>query len=163
MLYTRYHSPVGPLLLAGDDNGLQLIGFPEGKQQRCVQTDWHCDANAAPLRATAEQLGAYFAGELRHFDLPLMPLGTPFQQRVWDALQTIPYGQTWSYRQLAEAIGNPTASRAVGGANGANPLPIVIPCHRVIGSNGSLTGFGGGLPVKQRLLLLEAEHSADLL
>src|SRR5690606_32489233 len=101
------------------------------------------------------QLGAYFAGELQAFDLPLAPEGTPFQRTVWQALQSIPYGQTISYGELAQEIGRPTASRAVGAANGRNPLPIVIPCHRVIGGNGSLTGYGGGLRFKKALLSLE--------
>ena len=101
------------------------------------------------------QLDEYFAGTRREFDLPLAPDGTPFQLRVWQALQTIPYGGTWSYRELAAAVGNVQAVRAVGLANGRNPLPIVIPCHRVIGSDGSLTGYGGGLPTKRSLLALE--------
>ena len=101
------------------------------------------------------QLKAYFAGELENFDLPLSPQGTPFQQRVWGELQKIPYGDTISYGELARRIGNPKASRAVGLANGSNPISIVIPCHRVIGANGKLTGYGGGLPIKEKLLALE--------
>ena len=101
------------------------------------------------------QLRAYFAGELETFDLTLAPEGTPFQQRVWDELCKIAYGETISYGELAKRIGNPNASRAVGLANGSNPIPIVIPCHRVIGSNGKLTGYGGGLPIKGKLLALE--------
>lgn len=97
----------------------------------------------------------YFAGELRTFDLPLAPRGRPFQLRVWRTLQTIPYGQTMSYGELARVMGRPSAPRAVGAANGSNPIPIVVPCHRVIGSNGTLTGYGGGLAIKQRLLALE--------
>ncbi len=109
-----------------------------------------------PLLSEAErQLHAYFAGELRRFDLPLDMVGTEFQKRVWRELETIPYGETRSYRQIAEGIGAPRAVRAVGAANGSNPLPIVIPCHRVIGSGGKLVGYGGGLPLKRRLLELE--------
>ncbi len=108
------------------------------------------------LGQTARQLDSYFAGELRYFDLPLRPEGTPFQLRVWEELRRIPYGETRSYREVARAIGSPEAVRAVGAANGQNPIPIVVPCHRVIGANGKLTGFGGGLDVKRLLLDLEA-------
>jgi O-6-methylguanine DNA methyltransferase len=107
------------------------------------------------LKAAAAQLEEYFQGKRKTFDLPLTPRGTAFQQRVWQTLCQIPFGATWSYGQLARAVGNPAASRAVGLANGKNPLPIVIPCHRVIGANGRLTGFGGGLPTKAALLALE--------
>jgi methylated-DNA-[protein]-cysteine S-methyltransferase len=110
----------------------------------------------APFREVIAQLEAYFAGELRRFDLPLAPEGTPFQREVWSALTAIPYGETVSYGELARRLGRPAASRAVGAANGQNPIPIVIPCHRVIGADGSLTGFGGGLAIKRRLLDLEA-------
>ena len=111
--------------------------------------------DAEPLRETIRQLRAYFAGELETFDLALAPQGTPFQLAVWNRLCEIPYGETISYGELARRIGNPNASRAVGLANGSNPIPIVIPCHRVIGSNGKLTGYGGGLPIKEKLLALE--------
>ena len=107
------------------------------------------------LREAERQLRAYFAGELRQFDLPLEPAGTPFQQRVWTELLRIPYGETRSYMEVARSIGAPAAVRAVGAANGANPLPIVVPCHRVIGAGGKLVGYGGGLPLKRRLLALE--------
>lgn len=108
------------------------------------------------LSDAVHQLDAYFAGDLRHFELPLRPDGTPFQLRVWEELRRIPYGETRSYRDVARSIGSPEAVRAVGAANGRNPIPIVVPCHRVIGANGKLTGFGGGLDVKQLLLDLEA-------
>jgi len=107
------------------------------------------------LRESAHQLSAYFAGSLHAFDIPLDPIGTEFQKRVWQALLAIPYGQIRSYAHVAARIGAPAAVRAVGAANGANPIPIVVPCHRVIGSNGKLVGYGGGLPLKQRLLALE--------
>jgi methylated-DNA-[protein]-cysteine S-methyltransferase len=107
------------------------------------------------LLETRKQLGEYFAGTRQAFDLPLAPHGTPFQLQVWRMLMQIPWGETWSYAQMARHIGQPTATRAVGAANGRNPLPIVLPCHRVIGSDGSLTGFGGGLPTKEFLLTLE--------
>jgi methylated-DNA-[protein]-cysteine S-methyltransferase len=114
--------------------------------------------NPTPLAETVRQLRAYFAGELREFDLPLAPAGTPFQLRVWRELRNIPYGQTISYGELARRVGSPKGSRAVGLANGANPISIVVPCHRVIGSSGKLTGYGGGLENKARLLALEREH-----
>ena len=148
--YTYMESPIGPLLLAGNEDGLWKIGFPNRQEST---SDWREDAQ--PFRETARQLAAYFAGELREFDLPVKMEGTPFQLSVWRALRDIPYGETISYGELARRIGNPKGSRAVGLANGANPIPIVVPCHRVIGSNGKLTGFGGGLPTKERLLALE--------
>ena len=116
---------------------------------------WQQSENA--LAPTIRQLDAYFAGTLQHFELTVQPRGTAFQRRVWQALQTIPYGTTVSYRHIAEQLGQPTATRAVGAANGANPIPIVIPCHRVIGTDGSLTGFGGGLDAKR--WLLQHEHA----
>jgi methylated-DNA-[protein]-cysteine S-methyltransferase len=151
--YTRMESPVGPLLLVADDSGLRRIDFVNGRIPAQADPQWHNDAE--PLRETARQLRAYFAGELEFFDLTLAPQGTPFQQTVWNRLCEIPFGETISYGELARRIGNPNASRAVGLANGSNPIPIVIPCHRVIGSNGKLTGYGGGLPIKEKLLALE--------
>ena len=151
--YTRMESPVGPLLLAADDGGLRRIEFVNGRNPVQADPQWRDDAE--PLRETMRQLRAYFAGELEAFDLPLAPEGTPFQIGVWNRLCEIPYGETISYGELARRIGNPNASRAVGLANGSNPIPIVIPCHRVIGSNGKLTGYGGGLPIKEKLLALE--------
>ena len=125
----------------------------ESSRPRRPEVDWIENREAFTQEAT--ELREYFAGERREFSLRLAPQGTPFQQRVWKALCRIPYGETWSYGQLASQIGKPSASRAVGLANGRNPLPIVIPCHRVIGANGSLTGYGGGLPIKRHLLALE--------
>jgi methylated-DNA-[protein]-cysteine S-methyltransferase len=151
--YTRMESPVGPLLLVADDSGLRRIEFVNGRKPVQADPQWHDDAG--PLRETIRQLRAYFAGELETFDLGLAPEGTPFQLAVWDHLCEIPYGETISYGELARRLGKPNASRAVGLANGANPIPIVIPCHRVIGSNGKLTGYGGGLPIKEKLLALE--------
>jgi methylated-DNA-[protein]-cysteine S-methyltransferase len=153
MFYTHLASPLGTLLLAADDSGLRYISFPKEKEPRTPDPEWNEDERALldPIR----QLRAYFAGELETFDLPLAPEGTSFQQKVWSELCNIPYGETISYGELARRIGNPNASRAVGLANGSNPIPIVIPCHRVIGSNGKLTGYGGGLPIKEKLLALE--------
>jgi methylated-DNA-[protein]-cysteine S-methyltransferase len=151
--YTQIESPIGPLLLAGDDSGLREILFVNGRQLARPDPSWEEDRTSH--QETIRQLGAYFAGELENFDLRLAPQGTPFQLSVWRSLCEIPYGETISYGELAGRIGNPKASRAVGLANGSNPIPIVIPCHRVIGSNGKLTGYGGGLPIKEKLLALE--------
>jgi methylated-DNA-[protein]-cysteine S-methyltransferase len=136
-------------LVAGND-GLRAILFGEDESEAAGRDDSH-----PVLLEAASQLSAYFAGSLREFSLPLEMAGTDFQMRVWRKLCDIPYGETRSYRELAVALGNPKAVRAVGAANGANPLPIVIPCHRVIGANGSLVGYGGGLNLKKRLLELE--------
>jgi methylated-DNA-[protein]-cysteine S-methyltransferase len=151
--YTYCPSPLGDLLLAGDGERLQLIGFPAGKARTRHGADW--ERADGPFVEVIRQLDAYFAGELQNFDVALDPQGTAFQQSVWQALTTIPYGSTCSYGAIAEAVGKPKASRAVGAANGQNPIPIIIPCHRVIGSTGKLTGFGGGLPAKVTLLELE--------
>ncbi len=151
--YTRMESPVGPLLLVADDGGLRRIEFVNGRKPVQVDPQWHDDAER--LCDTVRQLRAYFAGVLETFDLALAPEGTPFQLAVWNRLCEIPFGETISYGELARRLGNPKASRAVGLANGSNPIPIVIPCHRVIGSNGKLTGYGGGLPIKEKLLALE--------
>ncbi len=151
MVYTWIESPVGRLLLAGDEKGLRKLLFG-GKPE----PGWREDPKA--LAEPVRQLRAYFAGELHDFDLPLAPEGTPFQLRVWRELRNIPYGQTISYGELARRIGSPKGSRAVGLANGANPISIVVPCHRVIGSNGKLTGYGGGIENKELLLALEKEH-----
>jgi methylated-DNA-[protein]-cysteine S-methyltransferase len=145
-----HDSPVGPLTLVSDGGCLVGLHF-EG---------WNPPAGAlhksdALLTTTARQLDAYFAGRLKTFELPLAPRGTPFQQRVWLALRDIPFGETRSYGQLAAALGKPSAMRAVGAANGRNPIAIVVPCHRVIGADGSLTGFGGGIERKRVLLRLE--------
>ena len=153
LAYGWLDSPVGRLLVAGDPERLHLIGFPGGNRARRPSSDWRRDDRL--FAETFRQLRAYFAGELTRFDLPLRIAGTPFQNAVWSALRDIPYGETISYGQLAQRIGRPTASRAVGAANGANPLPIVVPCHRVVGADGSLTGFGGGVETKRSLLQLE--------
>jgi methylated-DNA-[protein]-cysteine S-methyltransferase len=159
---TYYHdlpSPIGPLRLVADEIGLRHVVFPNGGRYAVnIAADWIRDA--APLREVSAQLQAYFAGELIDFDLPLAPQGTAFQQQVWQALREIPYGATTNYGEIARRLGDKNLMRAVGMANGRNPLPIIIPCHRVIGANGSLVGFGGGLPTKRFLLDLESRHSA---
>jgi methylated-DNA-[protein]-cysteine S-methyltransferase len=161
-MYYRYlATPVGDLLLAGDDDGLRLIGFPKGKMRHDPEADWIF--NEKPFAEACRQLEQYFAGARKEFDLPLHLSGTDFQVQVLEALQEIPYGQTTSYGEIAKRIGRPRAMRAVGAANGRNPIPIIIPCHRVIGSSGDLTGFGGGLDIKEALLRLEAENSDVLL
>jgi methylated-DNA-[protein]-cysteine S-methyltransferase len=159
--YCYLETPIGELLLAGDAEGLSLIGFPKGSMRREPETDWIF--NEKPLGEARRQLREYFTGERREFDLPLKLEGTDFQVSVLRALQEIPYGETVSYGEIARRIGRPRAVRAVGAANGRNPLPIVVPCHRVIGSTGDLTGFGGGLDTKEALLRLEAENTHDLL
>ncbi len=157
MIYTYMDSPIGRLLLAAENGSLKHIRFSSGRKARGADPEW--ERHDEPFRETKLQLRAYFAGQRHQFSLALAPDVTPFQQRVLAALQEIPYGQTRSYREIATAIGNPKAVRAVGGANASNPLPIVIPCHRVIGSGGALTGFGGGLETKRFLLDLERRHS----
>ncbi len=165
--YTQVDSPIGPLLLTADGTaltGLHMSPLRPGPATGDVARDWGltgatgtwvAQADAAPLREAAAQLAAYFTGRLTAFDVPLALHGTEFQRRVWTALQAIPYGTTISYGDLARWVGNPQGSRAVGLANGRNPIAIIVPCHRVIGTNGKLTGYGGGLPRKAALLDFE--------
>ena len=153
MQHRTIETPIGPLLIAGDDAGLRFLLFSRGRKPVETEAGWEPDRGL--LKEPVKQLTAYFAGRLRAFDVPLAPQGTPFQMEVWRSLCDIPYGETTSYGELARRIGNPKAVRAVGLANGSNPISIIIPCHRVIGSNGSLVGYGGGLPIKQALLALE--------
>jgi len=145
-----HETAIGPIGIAGDHDAVTHVFFA---------TDSHpseSDPTPTPvLTEAARQLDAYLAGNLRRFTLPLAPHGTPYMTRVWDMLRAIPYGETASYRHIAELLGNPGAARAVGLANNKNPIPLFIPCHRVVGANGSLTGYRGGLPLKQRLLDLE--------
>lgn len=151
--YDILDTSCGALLVAIDENGLRHVDFVDGLRALPDQQGWQQDGEAlAPYLA---QFRAYFAGRLQRFTLPLAAVGTPFQRTVWQALCDIPYGETRSYRDIALAIGKPTAMRAVGAANGRNPLSIIVPCHRVIGKDGSLTGYAGGLPIKQALLRLE--------
>ncbi len=157
MYYCYLNTPIGDLLLAGDDGALCLVSFPQGSMRREPEPDWIYSEK--PFKDAREQLQAYFDGKLQSFDLTLRPNGTEFQLRVLEELQKIPYGSTTSYGDIAQRIGKPKAVRAVGAANGRNPIPIIIPCHRVIGSTGKMTGFGGGIPTKETLLRLELEHS----
>ena len=153
--YKLMKSPVGTLRLVGSDNGLAGVWFERSRPER-VRPRGDAETPRHPVLIEAErQLSEYFAGRRRKFDLKLDFVGTDFQKSVWKALLTIPFGQTRSYGEVARQVGRPSASRAVGAANGRNPVSIVAPCHRVVGSTGALTGFGGGLDVKERLLKLE--------
>ena len=156
--WTRTASPIGDLLLVGDGHALHGLYMEEGRRPVAIARDWVEDPTAfADVRA---QLAEYFAGSRTRFDVPLVLRGTPFQRAVWGALRAIPYGQTVGYGELARAIGRPGAARAVGLANGRNPIAVIVPCHRVVGANGSLTGYGGGMERKRLLLDLESEAVA---
>jgi len=156
MRYSTLTTPIGELMLTADDDGaLTGVNLPNRHPD---PAGWERDDEL--LADARRQLTEYFAGERTTFDLPLRPAGAPFQLRVWEALLRIPYGETVSYGEIAREIGHPTASRAVGAANGRNPIAIVVPCHRVIGANGSLTGYGGGLECKRALLDLEVGRAA---
>ena len=156
MNYDWMESPVGELLIVADETTLRMISFREGRYPGKVADGWR--RGGAVVANAREQLGEYFAGRRRRFDLPLAPSGTAFQLHAWQALQDIPYGATCSYGEQARAMGQPRAVRAVGAANGRNPIPIVVPCHRVIGGDGKLTGYAGGLDIKKFLIELEGRH-----
>ena len=162
MTTTRFgyaDSPIDPIMIVS--NGEAITGiFMDAQKYGPAHDDTWIEQDDGLIRSARTQFGAYFHGELTDFDLPLAPDGTPFQLKVWQALRAIAYGETISYGELARRIGKPAASRAVGAANGHNPISIVVPCHRVIGANGSLTGYGGGLDRKRILLALEAETLA---
>jgi methylated-DNA-[protein]-cysteine S-methyltransferase len=158
--YDDMETPIGTLRLVADDIGLREIRFEEPRHPRDTPATWVCASQ--PFTAVRAQLKEYFAGKRKAFDLPMHPVGTDFQLSVWRELARIPYGVTYSYGDIAKRIDRPKAVRAVGAANGRNPLPIVMPCHRVIGTNGSLTGFGGGLPTKEFLLALESASAASV-
>jgi len=155
--FSYFESPIGRLLLTSDGNALTGLYMEPSRKAQCTD-GWAEEVTVAPLSATVRQLTEYFAGSRREFDLPLRLQGTTFQTRVWRELTEIPYGQTWSYGQLAQRIDKPSASRAVGLANGRNPISILVPCHRVIGADGSLTGYGGGIERKRWLLAHEGLH-----
>ena len=155
--YDELATPIGQLRLVADAQGLREVWFENGRHRKSPDPRWVRDADK--LAFARVQLEEYFDGTRQAFALPLHPLGTPFQLTVWRELARIPYGATVSYGDMARRIGQPLAVRAVGAANGRNPLPIVLPCHRVIGSDGSLTGFGGGLPTKRFLLAMEDRHA----
>jgi methylated-DNA-[protein]-cysteine S-methyltransferase len=153
--YKKIDSPVGELKLVASDKGVAAILWENDNPDRVPLGPLMVESENPILRETERQLGAYFAGKLKTFTVPLDFKGTAFQRRVWEALLTIPFGETRSYGEIARQIGNPSASRAVGAANGKNPISIIAPCHRVIGSTGELTGFAGDLEAKERLLGLE--------
>jgi methylated-DNA-[protein]-cysteine S-methyltransferase len=155
--HTLIDSPVGPLTLLATDG--TLAGLYMDRQRYRPPQEAFGDRDDEPFAAAVEQLEDYFAGRRTEFDLPLALTGTPFQRRVWDLLRTIPYGRTVSYGELAERLGRPTAARAVGLANGHNPVGIIVPCHRVVGARGDLTGYGGGLDRKRHLLAFERSVS----
>ena len=154
MFYTRFDSPIGELLAVGDGQALRGLYMHNPKKPIAPDAAW--EERAHPFAELREQLAAYFAGRRQDFDIPLKTVGSPFQRRVWDALREIPYGETQSYGRLASRIGVPGSPRAVGVANARNPICVIVPCHRVIGADGSLTGFAGGLERKRLLLDLEA-------
>jgi methylated-DNA-[protein]-cysteine S-methyltransferase len=160
IFYTTLDSPIGSLFLTSNGEAITELFMEKHTGGPKPIGDWRRDDSL--FREAADQLQAYFAGELTEFDLPLATGGAPFQQRVWAELRNIPYGSTISYGELARQVGNPKASRAVGAANGSNPISVIIPCHRVIGSNGKLTGYGGGIERKKYLLEFEAETLAKL-
>jgi methylated-DNA-[protein]-cysteine S-methyltransferase len=154
ILYTTMESPIGELLLVGDGDTLSGLYMQDGRKPKAIATGWR--EASAPLADARRQLEEYFAGDRTTFDIPLAAEGAPFEREVWHALEEIPYGETVSYGEIARRVGQPTAARAVGTANGRNPIAVIVPCHRVIGADGSLTGYGGGLERKR--LLLELEH-----
>ncbi len=154
MLYTTIDSPLGELLLLGDGAALHGLAMQAGSKPRTVHPGWQWEPTA--FTAEVRQLHEYFNGERMSFELELEPRGTLFQRRVWDALLQIAYGETMTYGELAGRIGSPTAARAVGAANGANPIAVIIPCHRLVGASGALTGYAGGVDRKRALLELEA-------
>jgi methylated-DNA-[protein]-cysteine S-methyltransferase len=152
--YTLTESPIGELLLVGTGRALHVLSMQEGRRPVRIDPEWI--ESEERFEDALTQLTEYFEGRRAEFDLPLAPAGTPFQLRVWEALREIPYGETATYSEIARTVGVPSAPRAVGVANGLNPIAVIVPCHRVIGSDGSLTGYGGGLERKRRLLDLEA-------
>ena len=160
---TRFASPIGELVITASDSGLTGVWFPGKGQVAAARSDDGRGPASAALARACEQLAQYFARSRTTFDILLDPPGTPFQRRVWDALRAIPYGTTLSYSELARRLGDLRATRAVGAANGKNPIPIIVPCHRVVGANGALTGFGGGLDRKRWLLEHEGALTTSIL
>lgn len=156
-LYTTIDSPIGELLLLGDGDALHGLYMQDGRKPRTISPSW--EATAAPFADVTAQLEEYFAGRRTTFDVPLAAEGAPFERQVWHALEEIPYGETVSYGEIARRVGQPTAARAVGLANGRNPISVIVPCHRVIGANGALVGYGGGLERKRLLLELESAQT----
>ncbi|KGK99315.1 cysteine methyltransferase [Methanococcoides methylutens] len=159
MYYDLIRTKLGTILVAGDYDGVKVLNIQDGKRKYSIPSDWK--QNSAFFKAVEEQLNLYLAGELKEFDVKISPEGSDFQKKVWDALTKIPYGKTVSYGHVAGMIGNPKASRAVGHANSLNPVQIIVPCHRVVSSNGKLAGYAGGLDVMVQLLELEGIMTKD--
>lgn len=157
------HPKLGEIVLIGSDAGLSQLTFTGQRHDRAIPSDSRLDPSATPLREAADQLEAYLAGELQRFDVPLAPAGTPFQRHVWRALEEIPFGETTTYGAIAAQLPEPSVARAVGGAVGRNPIAVIVPCHRVLGSTGALTGFAGGLDRKRHLLEVEGLLTPELL
>jgi len=153
--YLRFDTPLGPMLAIAHDGALASLDFTDAKYARLIADDWREDRGPGVLRDCVRQVAEYFAGTRRRFELALGAEGTPFQRRVWDQIARIPYGKTITYADLAARSGAPGSARAAGAATGRNPLAIVVPCHRVVGARGELTGYAGGVPRKARLLALE--------
>jgi methylated-DNA-[protein]-cysteine S-methyltransferase len=161
--YARYESPLGPIIAIANDEGIWSIDFVKAKYAKRIGDDWVEDPKHPPLAECFRQLAEYFAGKRREFDLPLAPRGTSFQERVWREIARVPYGETISYGELAKRAGAPGQARAAGAATGRNPVGVVIPCHRIVGADGSLTGYAGGLDRKQQLLELEGVLQRSLI
>jgi methylated-DNA-[protein]-cysteine S-methyltransferase len=156
--YEFYDSPQGRMLLVAGDEGLSGVYFDGQKYVAHAEPDWRRDAHHAPLRQAKRELAEYFGGEREHFEVALAPEGTPFQRSVWKAISGVGYGGTITYGELASRAGCPGSARAAGAATGRNPIGIIVPCHRIVGSNGSLTGYAGGLDRKRALLRLESRN-----
>jgi methylated-DNA-[protein]-cysteine S-methyltransferase len=160
--YTRFASPLGPVIVIAEDEGITHVDFVGAKYERKVEADWIEDPKAPALAECRRQLDEYFAGKRESFDLPLAPRGTAFQQRVWKEIARVPYGKTITYGELASRAGTPGHARAAGAATGRNPIGVVVPCHRIMGSDGSLTGYAGGLERKRSLLEREGSLQRSL-
>jgi methylated-DNA-[protein]-cysteine S-methyltransferase len=159
--YCRISTPLGPMLAIAENGQLVGLDFEDAKYAPSIDPSWTEDADATPLHECARQLAGYFAGERGSFDLPTAPRGTDFQKRVWREIAAVPRGATITYAQLAARAGSPGSARAAGAATGRNPLAIVVPCHRIVGASGSLTGYAGGLARKEKLLALEGAREAQ--
>jgi methylated-DNA-[protein]-cysteine S-methyltransferase len=161
-LYARFDTPLGTVLATAVAGFITSVNFVDAKYTPPVSADWKEDPEAPPLKACAEQLAQYFAGQRERFDLPLAPQGTEFQKRVWREIAALPFGKTITYAELAARAGSPGSARAAGAATGRNPIGIVVPCHRIVGADGSLTGYAGGLERKTRLLEIEGVLQGSL-
>jgi methylated-DNA-[protein]-cysteine S-methyltransferase len=159
--YARLNTPLGPMIAIAESGQLLGVDFEDASYAPSIEASWTEDREAPPLRDCATQIADYFAGRCQRFDLPLAPRGTPFQQRVWNEIAKVPHGETISYAELAARAGAPGSARAAGAATGRNPLAIVVPCHRIVASNGALTGYAGGLARKRFLLAHEGTGIGD--